>query len=116
MTPTPRTIWAYSYRLVPPQSAATLRKIKTILEREHRDAEAQHATWEGRLVSDERIAHILVLSESPDLDLAVNHRIEDALRAIDAGFAVTVPLAVSGEVAAPAADAGSAPADIPPTD
>jgi hypothetical protein len=112
MTPLPPLIWAYSYRLVPPQPAEILRKVKTLLDREHRDATKRDATWEGRFVVDERIAHILVLSDSPDLDLAVNHRIEAALRAIDAGYAVTVPLAV---VADPAVDA-AVPADIPPTD
>ncbi len=93
----PRIIWAYSYRLVPPLPVAQLRKVKALLEQEHRDAVKRDATWEGRLVVDERIAHILVLSDTPDLDLAANHRIEAALRAVDAGYAVTVPLAVPNE-------------------
>lgn len=96
MSDTPRMIWAYTYRLVPPQSADRLRKVKALLEHEHREATRRAGTWEGRLVTDERISHILVLSDSPDLDHEVNQRLERELQAIDADFAVTVPLAVSG--------------------
>lgn len=94
MTRPSPVIWAYTYRLVPPQPASKLRAVKALLAKEHRAAKQRAAVWEGRLVVDERIAHILVLSDSPNLDHEVNQRLEDALRAIDAGFAVTVPLAV----------------------
>ncbi len=90
----PRPIWAYSYSLVPPQSADRLRRVKALLEKEKRAAVGRAGLWEGRLVVDERVSHILVLSDTPDLDHAVNKRLEAELRAIDAEFAVTVPLAV----------------------
>ena len=96
MPPRSPLIWAYTYRLVPPQPAEKLRAVRTLLAQEHRTAARRAAIWEGRLVVDERIAHILVLSDSTYLDHEVNQRLEDALRAIDAGFAVTVPLAVPG--------------------
>jgi hypothetical protein len=98
MPPRSPLIWAYTYRLVPPQPAEKLRAVRALLAHEHRAAARRAAIWEGRLVVDERIAHILVLSDSPNLDHEVNQRLEDALRAIDAGFAVTVPLAVPGAV------------------
>lgn len=94
MNTPPRIIWAYTYQLVPSQPVEKLRELKALLEREHTAARAREGTWEGRLVVDERIAHILVLSDSPELDLESNRRIEQALRAINAGFALTVPMAV----------------------
>lgn len=93
----PRVIWAYTYRLTPPQSASRLRKVKAMLVEEHREAVLREGTFEGRMVVDERVAHILVLSDSPDLDRDVNKRLEAELRAIDSGFAVTVPFAVDGD-------------------
>ena len=92
----PRGIWAYTYRLTPPQSAERLRKVKKLLALEHREATARDGTWEGRMVVDDRVANILVLSDSPDLDRDVNRRLEAELRAIDSGFAVTIPFEFHG--------------------
>lgn len=105
MSTAPKTIWAYTYRVVPPQTAARLDKVQSLIDEERRDAKLRSATWEGRLVVDERVAHILVLSDTPDLDRDVNRRIEAELRELDAGFSVTVPMAVVKE--------GS---EAPPTD
>ena len=92
-----RTIWAYRYRLMPPQSPDRLHKIRALLAQESREAVRRNGVWQARVVVEDRASHILVLSDSPDLDLQVNQRLEDALRAIDAAFAVTVPLAVTNE-------------------
>ncbi len=97
MTEPPRTIWAYSYQLVPPQPADRLKRLKAMLDKEHIAARQRQGTWEGRLVADERIADILVLSDSPDLDLEVNRRIEATLKALDVDFALTVPMAVADD-------------------
>lgn len=59
-----------------------------------KSASERDTVWEGRMVVEERVSHILVLSESPELDDETNRRIEAALHALDAAFAVTVPLAV----------------------
>lgn len=96
MSTPPRAIWAYTYRLTPPQSAERLRKVKAMLAKEHREAVARDGMWEGRMVVDERVANILVLSDSPDLDREVNRRLEAELRAIDSGFAVTLPFEFHG--------------------
>jgi hypothetical protein len=106
MTPTPRIIWAYSYQLVPPQHLARLGDVRALLVRERASALGRSATWEGRLVADERIAHILVLSDSPDLDREANRRLEHALHSMGTGFALTVPMAVPAEP----------PAVVPPKD
>lgn len=106
----PRGVWAYTYRLTPPQSAERLRKVKKLLALEHREAVARDGTWEGRMVVDDRVADILVLSDSPDLDRDVNRRLEAELRAIDSGFAVTLPYEFHGS-AHPYAGLGDVDAD-----
>lgn len=90
-------IWAYAYRLEPPQSASRLREVKALLEREHNTAKDRSGTWEGRLVDDERVSHILVLSDTPDLTGEANRRLESALKAINARYNLTVPMVVPVE-------------------
>ncbi|MEX2182644.1 MAG: hypothetical protein WD771_11430 [Gemmatimonadaceae bacterium] len=96
--PTDRpVIWAYTYRIEPPQPAAKLRGIKALLDREHVAAKRRAGTWEGRMVADERVSNILVLADTPDLDLEANRRLETALRALDAAYELTVPMVVSDD-------------------
>jgi hypothetical protein len=106
MSEKPAVIWAYAYRLEPPQEASRLREVKALLAREHHTAKDRSGTWEGRLVDDERVSHILVLSDSPDLTGDSNRRLESALQAINAHFKLTVPMIVPVEPAE----------DIPPED
>ena len=101
MTITPRMIWVYSYRLSHPQEPGRLRKLRTLIKNARAAALKREATWEGRLVDDERVAHILILSDSPDVDREVNRLIEAELRALDAGFDVTVPMEVPHDPPAP---------------
>jgi len=95
MTLPPRAVWAYSYQLTHPQDPGRLRKLRALIEAERAAAAKRNATWEGRLVVDERIAHILIVSDSPDVNRDVNRLIEAELRALEAGFAVTVPMVVT---------------------
>lgn len=97
MTPPRPPLWAYTYKLVPPQSATRLKAIQALLAQEHADATTRAERWEGRLVVDERVSHILVVAESPDLDSAVNRRVEEKLRALKAEFELTVPLQMGTE-------------------
>jgi hypothetical protein len=94
----PRFIWAYTYELDAPQSVESLDEIEALLDSERFSARERAGTWVGRLVVDDRIAHILVLSDSPDLDLDANKRLERALRALNAHFSLTVPMAVSADL------------------
>ena len=94
MTPGPKLIWAYTYRLASPQAASRLRRIRALLLEEHALSKATQDTWEGRLVVDDRVAHILVLSTSPDLTRDVNQRIEAEFDRLGTGYTVTVPLAI----------------------
>jgi len=110
----PRVVWAYTYRLTPPQPVERLRKVKAMLAKEHREAAARDGRWEGRMVVDDRVANILVLSDSPDLDRDVNRRLEAELRAIDSGFAVTLPFEFQGDGQHPYA--GPADEEVAPDD
>ena len=90
----PKAIWAYSYQIVPPQAENRLRAIRSILEREHADARSGARIWAGRVVFEQQVTQILVVSDSPAQDRDVNHRLEDELKALKAGFSITVPMAV----------------------
>jgi hypothetical protein len=94
-TPDRATLWAYAYRLLPPLDPAKLRQLKELMAREHSAAQQEEGKWEARFVTDERVAHILVLTDSPDLDRAANKRIEGELKRLEAGYSLTVPLAVN---------------------
>ncbi len=96
--PPAETIWAYTYRIVPPQPEARLREIRALLEREHLDARGDARKWEGRLMVEHEVTHILVVSDSPDQKREVNRRVELVLRQLDAGYSLTAPLAVEDEV------------------
>jgi len=87
-------LWAYTYRLIPPLAPERLRALRTLLAREQKAAKARDGVWQGRLVVDDRVSHLLVLSDSADLEDDINRRITAALRALDTTFAVTIPLAV----------------------
>jgi hypothetical protein len=87
-------IWAYTYRLDPPQFASRLRSVRSVLAGEHAAARERAGMWEGRLVTDDRVSHILILSDSPDLTGEANQRLELALRALDATYVLTVPMIV----------------------
>jgi hypothetical protein len=54
-------------------------------------------------VAEEHVTHILVVSDSPEQDLEVNRRVEAALSLLEAGFSVTVPLAVGDGAQPPVA-------------
>ncbi len=89
-----KSVWAYAYQIVPPQPAERLDTIRALLDREAMDARTRARTWEGRLVAEEHVTHILVVSDSAEQDLEVNQRVEAELRDLEADFSVTVPMAV----------------------
>lgn len=89
-----QAIWAYSYEIDPPQPEDKLRRVRAILDKEHLHATEGARMWEGRFVRENRVTHILVVTDSPDQTRDINLRIERQLKAIDAGFAITVPIAI----------------------
>lgn len=102
-TPSPpeKTLWAYAYQIVPPQPEHRLASIRALLDREHTSAKAGSHTWEGRLVLEQQVTHILVVSDSLEHGQASSQRLEAALGGLHAGFVITAPLAIVGPPDAP---------------
>lgn len=98
-TPPAKPVWAYAYQILPPQAEDRLHTIKTLLDKENADAQRAARTWAGRVVVEQQVTHILVVSDSPEQDHAVNRRLEAKLQELNAGFSMTVPIAVVGEPA-----------------
>ena len=96
-TPTPKTVWAYAYQILPPQPAARLHSIKTILDHAHTEAQRNARTWTGRVVVEEQVTHVLIVSDSPEQNHEVNRRLEAKLLELNAGFSLTVPIAVADD-------------------
>lgn len=100
-TPTPKTVWAYAYQILPPQPAARLHAIRTLLDHAHTEAQRGERTWTGRVVVEDQITHILIVSDSPEQNHEANRRLEAKLQELNAGFSITVPIAVVDEGVVP---------------
>jgi hypothetical protein len=95
-SPSDRPIWAYGYEITPPLPVDRLRAIEGLVSEEQAHAKLARRTWQGRLVVDEQVTHILVLSDTADQDLSVNRRLEAELKRLDAGFLVTPAVVFAG--------------------
>ena len=93
----PKTIWAYAYQILPPQTAERLRTIQHLLDQEHTDAHREARTWGGRVVLEPQVTLILVVSDSPEQNREVNRRLEAELQALHARFSITTPMAVEDD-------------------
>lgn len=91
-TPPPSPLWAYVYQLVPPQLANRLRTIQPLLDTEQLDARRTGRTWAGRLVPEEWITHILVVTDNPEQDQGSNQRLVTELEELKAKFSLSLPL------------------------
>ncbi|MGH7520085.1 MAG: hypothetical protein ACREMI_02285 [Gemmatimonadales bacterium] len=89
-----RQLWAYAYRVVPPPPADGLGKIRKLLDSENASAYAQARAWAAQLILEQRSTQILVVSDNPTQNGAVNHRLETELQRIDAHYRVTDPIAI----------------------
>lgn len=92
--PPPTGVWAYGYEISPPLPRRRLRLIEALVGEEHARAKQSARTWEGRLVAEEQVTHILVVSDSPDQSLEVNQKLEAELERLKARFSLTTPLEV----------------------
>lgn len=103
----PATLWVYAYEFARPPEQHQLTAIRALLEREHTAARRAERTWSGRLVYEQRLTHILVVSDSPDQGREVNRRLESRLKLLQAAFSLTVPMALPDDEA-PSPDDGAA--------
>lgn len=106
--PAAKTVWTYAYQIVPPQTVGRLAAIKNLLEHEHADARREARTWVGRVVLERQITNILVVSDSPEQNRAVNRRLEVELKLLNVGFSITAPLAVANAAAPPSPESKGA--------
>ena len=94
-------MWAYVYEMVPPQTENALSKVRTFLDQENVAAQRGGGTWVGRLVLEQGITRILIVSDSPQQNREVNQRLEAALKQLEVGFSITVPMALPDDAAPP---------------
>jgi hypothetical protein len=91
----PKALWAYAYEITPPESEERLRAIEGILEQVRTAARATARSWTARVVLEERLTHILVVSDSREQDLDLNRQLEVELAALQVGYQITVPMAAT---------------------
>jgi hypothetical protein len=91
---TEEPLWAYAYRLLPPRATDRMSTILELVDQENADALRNARTWTARLVAESRVTHVLVLSDTPDLDRGMNRRLEARLQELDVRFTVTLPMRV----------------------
>ena len=94
-----RSLWAYAYRIVPPQPSRRLGPIRSLLKDETAAARGSVRTWSGRLVLERRATHILIVSDTSGRNHSINRLLEAELERLEAAFTVTEPLAVAGHAA-----------------
>lgn len=90
----PKTLWAYGYEIIPPQGDDLMKEIETLLLEEHKHARRKKRVWAGKMIREPRVTHIMVVCDSPDQTLQVNHRLESRLMSLKAGYSLSAPMAV----------------------
>ena len=92
-----KTVWAYAYQILPPQSADRLRAIQRVLDREHANAQRESRSWAGRLVLEEKVTLILIVSDSPEQNREINRALATEVEQLHAALLITTPLAVADD-------------------
>jgi|SRR5687767_8319340 len=90
----PQPAWAYAYQLTPPQSMERLQAIQPLLDEVLAVARREARTWAGTVVLEERVTHILIVSDSPEQNHDGNRRLETALSELGAEFSITAAIAL----------------------
>lgn len=93
-----RTLWAYGYQILPPHREQGMAALRRLLDQEHGQADDEARTWTARLITEPQVTHVLIISDSPELDFEINQKLETQLRALGVDFMVTDPIPVGGEV------------------
>ena len=92
-----RQLWAYAYRVVPPPPADGLGRIRRLLDSENATAFEHARAWAAQLILEQRSTQILVVSDSPNRNGAVNHRLETELQRLEAHYRITDPVAIRAQ-------------------
>ena len=89
--PRASTSWTYAYQLNPPQPEPRFAKVKILLRRARLAAQRERRLWTGQIVIDAHVTHILVVTDAP----AVDRAIDAELKRLKMNFAITGPARVS---------------------
>ena len=103
-------VWAYAYQITPPQPKRCLDTIQALLDHEHGIAQQEARSWTGRLVLERRATRILIVSDSPEQNRGINHRLVTELKRLKAEFFLTAPMEIPGypeAIAGPDASGGN---------
>jgi hypothetical protein len=92
-----RQLWAYAYRVVPPPPKDGLGQIRRLLESENAFAFEHARAWAAQLILEHRSTQILVVSDTPAQNGAVNQRLETELQRLAAHYRVTDPIAIRSQ-------------------
>jgi PleD family two-component response regulator len=87
-------VWAYAYQIVPPQSKRRLEAIRDLLDHEHAAARTAGRTWASRVVLERRATRILIVSDSPDQERAVDEAMAAELERQRMVFTRTPPMEI----------------------
>jgi hypothetical protein len=91
-----RSIWAYAYVIVPALTRLSMKPMRAILDGENAAALDTARIWNGRVVCDRCITHVLIVSDSPAQEGEINRRIEAEVELLEAQCFLTQPMASRG--------------------
>lgn len=94
--PAPAALWAYAYRMEPPQTEARMALIRALVDEENGEAKRGARKWTARLVVEPQVTHVLIVSDTPELLQEGNRKLEAELEASGVRFSLTVPMRVGG--------------------
>lgn len=89
-----KTLWVYGYEMIPPHQKHGMKVIRGLLNEENSLAEKENRSWTARLVTEQRVTHVLIVASSPEVDKDINHRIESKLKELGFRFQLSIPMPV----------------------
>jgi hypothetical protein len=87
--------WVYAYQIEPPESHMRFTKIKALLASAHTAAHRAARMFTGRIVVEMRVSQILIVSDSPSRQRAINRALETELKRLRLRFLVNEPVDLS---------------------
>ena len=96
--PAGAALWAYGYQMIPPRAEHRMKTIRALLDEENSNAKRNARNWTARLVTEQQVTHLLIVSDNPEMDREISRKLEARLRALEVKFSVTLPMPVGDRV------------------